>query len=115
MEIKNSSVLERLDNFVHLSDGIGFVSEVKEESPAETAFRVLRQFETVTTSRFTTYFSKNFYKRVDPGKSKSIIFCCNQFILQMFNYYTTRWRFLQLLKMVRKSNISVFYAYLERL
>ena len=73
MEIENSSVIEKLDNFVAVSDGIGFVSEsesIGDESPSETAFRVLRQFETLTTSCFTTYFCQNFYKRVDPGKSK---------------------------------------------
>ena len=61
MKIESFSVIERLDNFVGLSESIGFVIDVQsvgEESAANTAFRVLRQFETQLILPFSFFEEK---------------------------------------------------------
>lgn len=51
-----------LKNFVPLDDCyFGYVNDI------DTAFQVLREFETITTTRFTSYYTKDFGKS-EQGK-----------------------------------------------
>ena len=52
-------------NFVALDEKFGYVQDV------EAAYQVLREFETVTTTRFCSFYSKDFGKLQDQGKKKS--------------------------------------------
>ena len=57
--------LYRLNKFMALNETFGYVEDV------ETAYQVLREFETSTTTRFCSFYSKDFGKPQDKGKRKS--------------------------------------------
>ena len=56
-----ASSVGKLNKFVALDDVQG----------VEAAYQVLREFETVTTTRFCSFYSKDFGKLQDQGKKKS--------------------------------------------
>lgn len=58
------SPVGKLKKFVALDETFGYVEDV------ETAYQVLREFETLTTTRFCSFYSKDFGKH--PGKGKSL-------------------------------------------
>ena len=60
-----ASPIWKLNKFVALDETFGYVEDV------ETAYQVLREFETLTTTRFCSFYSKDFGKPQDQGKRKS--------------------------------------------
>ena len=59
-----ASSVGKLNNFVALDEKFGYVQDV------ETAYQVLREFETLTTTRFCSFYSKDFGRLQDQGKKK---------------------------------------------
>ena len=59
------SSVGKLHKFVAIDEKFGYVQDV------ETAYEVLREFETLTTTRFCSFYSKDFGKVQDQGKKKS--------------------------------------------
>jgi len=51
------SPLQKLSNFVPIDDSFGYTKDVEE------AYQALRQFETITTTRFSSFYSKYFGKQ----------------------------------------------------
>ena len=60
-----ASPVGKLNKLVALDETFGYVEDV------ETAYQVLREFETITTTRFCSFYSKDFGKPQDQGKRKS--------------------------------------------
>ena len=60
-----ASPVGKLNKLVALDETFGYVEDV------ETAYQVLREFETLTTTRFCSFYSKDFGKPQDQGKRKS--------------------------------------------
>ena len=58
--------LGKLHKFVAVNETFGYVENV------ETAYEVLREFETITTTRFCLFYSKDFGKQ-DQGKRKNML------------------------------------------
>ena len=66
--INQNLPLAKLHKFVAINDMVGFVRET------ETVEEVLREFETITTTRFCSYYAKCFGKQ-DQGEENHV---CNQ-------------------------------------
>ena len=62
------SPVGKLQNFVTIDEAFGYVDDV------ETAYQVLREFETRTTTRFCSFYSKDFGKQ-DQGTVKKSCIC----------------------------------------
>ena len=60
------SPVGQLNKFVALDETFGYVEDV------DTAYQVLREFETLTTTRFCSFYAKDFGKHKDQGKGKSL-------------------------------------------
>lgn len=64
MSFNTDSPLGKLHKFVAVDEAFGYVEDV------ETAYQVLREFETITTTRFCSFYSKDFGKQDQGIKGK---------------------------------------------
>ncbi|KAJ7389470.1 hypothetical protein OS493_031439 [Desmophyllum pertusum] len=64
MSFNTDSPLGKLHKFVAVDEAFGYVEDV------ETAYQVLREFETITTTRFCSFYSKDFGKQDQGGQNR---------------------------------------------
>ena len=79
MSFNEDSPLGKLHyKFVPVGETFGYVEDV------ETAYQVLREFETITTTRFCSFYSKDFGKQ-DQGKEKNPCFISPTFSKEKYS------------------------------